>query len=170
VRALVLFAAVFSFFGAACHPGGEYAGAGNSIVSGDVDKGETNGRMFDFVSDKPEGDDWQIRVRGTSIWVSYTDKNGKTDNRGTKALTQAESDKLWKLVDEVDIPSRKGGKKDDDNGTVTLRLREPGDDEGDMHKIFTVYVSRDTEDDDVIAVGTYLRKLVDKHYQETPNF
>jgi len=66
--------------------------------------------------------------------------------------------------------SRKGGKKDDDNGTVTLRLREPGDDEGDKHKIFTVYVSRDTEDDDVIAVGTYLRKLVDKHYKETPNF
>src|SRR3954464_11797080 len=108
VRTLFLCVAVFSFFGAACHPGGEYAGAGNSIVSGDVDKGETNGRMFDFVSDKPEGDDWQIRVRGTSIWVSYTDKNGKTDNRGTKALTQAESDKLWKLVDEVDIPSRKG--------------------------------------------------------------
>ena len=165
MRALVLIALL-----AACHPGGEYAKGGSSFAGEGVDRGETNGRQFDFVSNKPEGDDWQIRVRGTSIWVSYTDKDGKTDNRGTKALTQPESDKLWQLVDELDIPSRKGGKKDDDNGTVTLRLREPGDDEGDKHKIFTVYVSRDTEDDDVIAVGTYLRKLVDKHYKETPNF
>lgn len=165
MRLLVLFAV----FLAACHPGGAYSGAGNSIVTGNEDKGETNGRMFDFVSDKPEGDDWQIRVRGTSIWASYSNEK-KSDDLGTKAMSQAESDKLWELVDALDIPSRKGGKKDDDNGTVTLRLREPGDEEEDKHKIFTVYVSRDTEDDDVIAVGQYLRKLVDKHFKETPNF
>jgi hypothetical protein len=161
--------ALIAVFVAACHPGGEYAGSGNSIVQGNVDKGETNGRMFDFVSDKPEGDDWQIRVRGTSIWASYSNEK-KSDDLGTKKLTDAESAKLWELVDALDIPSRKGGKKDEDNGTVTLRLREPGDEEEDKHKIFTVYVSRDTEDDDVIAVGTYLRKLVDKHFKETPNF
>jgi len=160
---------LIAVFLAACHPGGEYAGAGNSIVGPNADRGETNGRMFDFVSDKPEGDDWQIRVRGTAMWASYSNEK-KSDDLGTKALTQAESDKLWELVDALDIPSRKGGKKDEDNGTVTLRLREPGDEEEDKHKIFTVYVSRDTEDDDVIAVGTYLRKLVDKHFKETPNF
>ncbi len=154
---------------AACHPGGDYAGGGNTIVSGDVDKGETNGRMFDFVSDKPEGDDWQIRVRGTSLWASYSNE-AKSDDLGTKRLSDAESAKLWDLVDALDIPSRKGGKKDEDNGTVTLRLREPGDDDEDKHTIFTVYVSRDTEDSDVLAIGTYLRKLVGKHFKETPNF
>jgi hypothetical protein len=148
---------------AACHPGGEYEGA---TMSGKLDRGETNGRMFDFVSDKPEGDDWQIRVRGTSMWVSYANE-AKSDQLGTKNITQAESDKLWELVDALDIPSRKKGKKDEDNGTVTLRLREPGE---DKHDIYTVYVSRETEDEEVIAVGNYLRKLVGKHFKETPNF
>jgi hypothetical protein len=165
VRAIALIAV----FVAACHPGGDYAGGGNTIVQGDVDKGETNGRMFDFVSDKPEGDDWQIRIRGTSMWVSYS-KDKKSDDLGTKNLTQKEADKVWELVDALDIGSRKGGKKDEDNGTVTLRLREPGDEDGDKHKIFTVYVSRETEDEDVVAIGAYLQKLVGKHFQETPNF
>jgi hypothetical protein len=167
VRAFVLTAVFFIAAFGAC--GGSYSGAGNTIVQGEVDKGETNGRMFDFVSDKPEGDDWQIRVRGTTIWASYSTEK-KSDDLGTKKLTEPESEKLWELVDALDIQSRKGGKKDDDNGTVTLRLREPGDEDGDKHKMFTVYVSRDTEDDDVIAIGTYLRKLVDKHFKETPNF
>lgn len=149
---------------AACHPGGEYAGS--SMQAGDLDRGETNGRMFDFVSDKPEGDDWQIRIRGNSIWASYANES-KTDQLGTKALSQKETDKLWELVDGLDIPSRKKGKKDDDNGTVTLRLREPGE---DKHDIYTVYVSRETDDEEVLAVGNYLRKLVAKHFNETPNF
>jgi hypothetical protein len=165
VRLLVLIAVFLT----ACHPDGAYSGAGNTIVQGDVDKGETNGRMFDFVSDKPEGDDWQIRIRGTTIWCAYSNEK-KSDDLGIKKLTDQESEKVWELVDALDIQSRKGGKKDDDNGTVTLTLREPGDEDGDKHKIFTVYVSRDTEDDDVIAIGTYLRKLVDKHFKETPNF
>ncbi len=166
MRAIVLCAV----FVAACHPDGSYAGSNsNTLVHGEVDKGETNGRMFDFVSDKPEGDDWQIRVRGTTIWASYSNAK-KSDDLGTKQLTEKESDKLWELVDALDIPARKGGKKDEDNGTVTLRLREPGDEDGDKHKIFTVYVSRDTEDEDVVEVGTYLRKLIGKHFPETPNF
>ena len=136
------------------------------MTAGNLDRGETNGRMFDFVSDKPEGDDWQIRIRGTSMWVSYANEK-KTDQLGTQNLTEKESDKLWELVDALDIPSRKIGKKDEDNGTVTLRLREPGE---DKHDIYTVYVSRETEDEDVIAVGNYLRKLVGKHFKETPNF
>lgn len=156
-------------FFTACHAGGEYTPGESRIVHGDVDKGETNGRMFDFVSDKPDDDDWQIRIRGTTIWASYS-HGKKSDDLGTKTLTSKEADKLWELVDALDLPSRKGGKKDEDNGTVTLRLREPGDEEGDRHTLFTVYVSRDTEDDDVIALGTYLRSLIDKHFKETPNF
>jgi hypothetical protein len=71
------------------------------------------------------------------------------------------------MVDTLDIPSRKKGKKDDDNGTVTLRLREPGE---DKHDIYTVYVSRETEDEDVLALGKYLLKLVTKHFNKTPDF
>jgi hypothetical protein len=149
-----------------CHAGGEYAGS--SMVNGDVDKGETNGRMFDFVSDKPDGDDWQIRIRGTSMWASYS-KDAKSDKLGgAQNLSEPESVKLWNMVDGLDIPSRKKGKVDDDNGTVTLRLREPTDD--GPHDVYTVYISRDTEDEDVIALGQFLRKLVEKHFNEQPNF
>jgi hypothetical protein len=33
-----------------------------------------------------------------------------------------------------------------------------------------VYVTRDTQDDDVIALATYLRQLITKYKNETPNF
>lgn len=149
---------------AACNPGGEYVQRGRE--GGTVDRGETNGRMLDFVSNKPEGDDWQIRIRGSSMWVSYANAD-KTDPLGTQNLTDTETDKIWEIIDKLDIPSRKKGKKDEDNGYVELRLREPGE---EQHDIYTVYVSRETEDDDVLALAEYLRKLVSKHFKEKPNF
>lgn len=160
MRVLVLIAVI-----AACHPGGEYAKGGSSFA-GDVDRGETNGRQFDFVSNKPEGDDWQIRIRGSSMWASYGEEDS-TDKLGTVNLTTKETDKVWKLVDAIGIPDRKRGKKDEDEGYVELRLREPGDEDAD---IFTVYVSRATDDDDVLGLATYLRELVGKHFKEKPNF
>jgi hypothetical protein len=160
VRVLVLIALL-----TACHPGGEYA-KGSPGFGGNNDRGETNGRQFDFVSNKPEGDDWQIRIRGSSMWASYGHE-ASTDELGTVNLPTKETDKVWKLVDAVGIPDRKKGKQDEDEGYVTLRLREPGDEDA---KIFTVYVSRDTHDDDVLALATYLRELVGKHFKEKPNF
>ncbi|HSN28896.1 MAG TPA: hypothetical protein VLT45_21560 [Kofleriaceae bacterium] len=160
MRALLLVALLVG-----CKAGGTYAKSGRSD-SGEVDRGETNGRQFDFVSNKPEGDDWQIRIRGTSMWASYAHEDSE-DQLGTTNLTNKESDKVWKLVDKLDLSERKKGKKDEDEGYVELRLREPSDDQAD---IFTVYVSRATEDDDVLALASYLRELVGKHFKEKPNF
>lgn len=159
MRALVLIALL-----AACHAGGTYAKGGG--FGGDADRGETNGRQFDFVSNKPDGDDWQIRIRGSSLWASYAHEDSE-DQLGTANLSAKETEKVWKLVDALEIPDRKKGKKDEDNGYVELRLREPGDEAAD---IFTVYVSRETEDDDVLDLAKYLRELVGKHFKEKPNF
>ena len=150
----------------ACHFGGEYSGGGRR--GGTVDRGETNGRMFDFVSDKPEGDDWQIRIRGTSLFASYSLEQ-RSDKYGPVNLLPAESDKVWALIDKVDVPQRKHGKKDEDGGTVTMRLREPGD---DQHDIFTIYMPRDdaNDDEDVAELAKYLQKLVAKYFNERPNF
>ena len=57
------------------------------------------------------------------MYVSYGDGD-KVKDLGTKNLTEAESDKVFELVDKVDIPSRKGGKKDEDAGYVELRYDE----------------------------------------------
>jgi hypothetical protein len=149
----------------ACHPGGEYAPSGRA--AGDVDRGETNGRMFDFVSYKPEGDDWQIRIRGSSMWASYS-RDDSSDELGSKNLSDKETAKVWKLIDALEIPDRKKGKKDEDEGYVSLRLREPGGEEG--HDIFEVYVTRATEDEDVIALAEYLQDLIFKYHKEKPNF
>ena len=151
--------------GAACKTGGEYAQ--NTREAGDVDRGETNGRMFDFVSNKPDGDDWQIRIRGNSIWASYSLEDS-SDELPAKELTNKESDKVWKLIDALEIAERKKGKKDEDEGYVSLRLREPGGEEG--HDIFEVYISRATEDDDVLALAEYLQELIFKYHKEKPNF
>jgi hypothetical protein len=145
--------------------GGAYQGS--SMIAAN-DPGETNGRMFDFVSDKPSGEDWQIRVRGTSIWVSHSQDTKTDDLGGAQNLTEDESVKLWNMIDALDLPSRKKGKADEDKGTVTLRLREPSD-EG-PHDVYTVYISRDTDDDDVISLGKYLQKLVATHFNKNATF
>jgi len=152
----------------ACHPGGEYATGGRKS-SGDEDtvRGETNGRMFDFVSNKPEGDDWQLRIRGSSLWAAYG-HDDSPDELGTKNLSSKETQKVWDLIDKLDIAGRKKGKPDEDEGYVSFRLREPGGENG--HDIFEVYISRATEDGDVIELAEYLQVLVKKHFKEKPNF
>ena len=154
---------------AACSTGGQYVKPGEGGTDDDR-RGETNGRMFDFVSNMPEGDDWQIRVRDSSLWAAYGDGE-KVKEVGTANLTDKETDKLWKLVDAVEIPDRKKGKKDDDEGYVQLRLREPGG-EDDQHEIFLIYVSRAdaADDEEVLSLAEYLQKLIEKHFKKKPEF
>ncbi len=156
---------VFAIGLTGCKTGGAYAQTDRE--SSDIDTGETNGRMFDFVSNKPEGDDWQIRIRGSSLWASFSHEDS-ADDLGTKNLTRKETSKVWNLIDALDIPGRKKGKKDEDEGYVQLRLREPGGEEG--HDIFSVFVSRATEDEDVLALAEYLQTLIAKYHKESPNF
>lgn len=137
--------------------------------AGDVDRGETNGRRFDFVSNKPEQDDWQIRITGSSMWVSYAHDDA-ADKLGAFNLTDKETRKLWKLIDAIDIPHRKKGKKDEDEGFVALQLKEPGgEDGGEVHRI---YISRATanKDEDLKALAIYLQDLTEKYKKERPSF
>ena len=150
--------------------GGEYVQGERR--SGDVDRGETNGRRFDFVSNKPEQDEWQIRITGSSMWVSYAHEED-ADKLGSINLTDKETRKLWKLIDALDIPNRKVGKKDEDEGYVSIRLKEPGEDgpgDGPGGKSHHIYISRATEDRDLLALARYLQDLTEKYKRERPNF
>jgi hypothetical protein len=160
VRILLLLLCV-----AACGGGAQYAGSARQ--GGEVDRGEVNGRLFDFVSNKPEGDDWQIRIRGSAMWLSYGNEE-ETDKVGSISLTQKETDKVWELIDALDIESRKKGKKDEDEGYVILRLGEVGED--GKKEYTTVYVSRANADDEVVDLAEYLRGLAFKYKKEKPNF
>jgi len=151
--------------GACPKAGGSYAQAERG--AGNIDRGETQGRMFDFVSNKPEGDDWQIRVRGASIWASYSDEDS-SDELPTKNLNRKESTKVWDLIDGLELADRKKGKKDEDEGYVYLRLREPGGDEG--YEFFEAYVSRATEDERVLDLADYLIVLIEKYHKKKPEF
>jgi hypothetical protein len=151
----------------ACSSGGEYVKGGRT--GGDVDRGETNGRMFDFVSNMPEGDDWQIRIRDNSLWCAYGDGE-RVKDLGTAAISSKDAEKIWELVDAVEIPERKKGRPDEDEGFVELRLREPGGEE--LHDLFKIFVSRaDAEDDEeVLALAGQLQKLVEKYFKKKPEF
>lgn len=164
VRCLLL---AFACLLAACpSAGGSYVQGGRQ--EGDVDRGETNGRRFDFVSNKPDLDEWVIRVTGSSMWVSFAQEES-SDKLGSINLTDKETRKLWKLIDALDIPHRKKGKKDEDEGYVSLQLKEPGGDDGggEVHR---VYISRTTKDEDLIALATYLQDLTEKYKKERPSF
>jgi hypothetical protein len=146
--------------------------AGGSYVPADrptgTDPGETNGRRFDFVSNKPEQDEWQIRVTGSSMWVGYA-RDASADKLGSIRLTQTETNKLWDLIDAVNIAGRKQGAKDEDEGYVSLQLKEPAV-AGEPSERYLVYVSRATEDKKVLALATYLQDLTEKYKKERPSF
>ena len=158
------FVVIVAVLGIGCpHAAGGYAKS-DRAASGEVDRGETNGKTFDFVSNKPEGDDWTIRVRGSALWASYA--HGETsETLGSANLSERDTRKLWNLIDVVDLPSRKKGKRDQDDGFVTMVLREPGAADGD-HAIYTVNVSRTTKDDAVIDLADFLGDLIKKYYKK----
>jgi hypothetical protein len=66
------------------------------------------------------------------------------------------------------MEGRKKGKKDEDEGYVMLRMREPGGDEG--HEMTTIFVSRATADEEVLALAEYLQTIIGKYRKEKPNF
>ena len=153
-----------------CSSGGQYVKGGSEETEDTGQRGETNGRMFDFVSNMPEGDDWQIRVRDSSLWAAYGDGE-KVKDLGTANLSGKETDKLWRLIDDVEIADRKKGKPDEDEGYVQLRLREPGGEDG-QHEIFLIYISRSDapDDEEVLSLAGYLQKLIEKHFKKKPEF
>lgn len=158
--ALVLLVTASAATGA-CKPSGTYALEQSS--RGETDRGETNGRMFDFISNKPDGDDWQIRIRDSSMWAAYA--SGTDDVQlGTVNLDAKETSKIWELIDDIDLGGRDKGEPDDDAGYLQLRLREPGGEEG--HDVISIYVTRDTDDDSIVELGTYLQKLVRKYHKK----
>ena len=147
------------------------SGRGGNYVQGDrrgrdVDRGETNGRRFDFISNTTQADDWQVRVTGSSMWVGFA-RDEAIEKLGSISLTDPETRQLWKLIDALDIPNRKNGTQDEDVGYVSLQLKEPGDDGADLHQ---VYVSRGTTDENLLALARYLQDLVQKYKKERPEF
>jgi hypothetical protein len=122
--------------------------------------------MFDFVSTKPDGDQWTLRFRGTGLWVAYS-IDDKSDELGTLTLTDKESKKLWRLIDALALERRKEGSANHKSGTVLMRLREPTAEE---HELLTAYVPRNTEEQAVLTLAEYLQDLVAKHSKERPNF
>jgi hypothetical protein len=132
------------------HAAGSYA-KDDRLAAGGVDRGETNGRTFDFVSNRPEGDDWTIRLRGSALWASHADKED-VQTLGSANLSDKDARKMWKLIDALELSTRKKGKKDQDDGFVTMILREPGNDEGGH--------------DAVIDLADYLGDLIKKYYKQ----
>ena len=164
VRAALSIALLVALAG--CKTGGNYVD--DRRPTGGGDRGDTNGRSFDFVSTKPDGDEWTIRFRGNSMWVAYS-IDDKNDDLGSFNLTAKEVKRIWNLVDDLDLPGRRTGYIDDADGTVLFRLREPTGTE-DGHETYTIYVSRTTEDDAVLEIADYLRRVVKRHTKEEPNF
>jgi hypothetical protein len=157
---LAALAALATLFGA-CKPGGSYDQA--AYGGREIDRGETNGRMFDLISNKPDGDDWQVRVRDSSMWAAYASGTDETQ-LGTVNLTGAETNKVWQMIDDLDLGGRDKGERDDDAGYLQLRLREPGGEDG--HDVISIYVTRDTDDEGIIELGTYLQKLILKYHKK----
>jgi hypothetical protein len=130
-------------------------------------RGDTNGRMFDFVSHKPDGSEWTVRIRGDSMWIAFSTA---TDHRelGPTTLAAGQARKLWTLIDDVAIGDDEEADGDEEVGSVLLRIRDPSDD-GD-HDIVSIYVPRDTRNETVIDLASYLIDLAMAHHRIEPAF
>jgi hypothetical protein len=142
--------------------GGQYSTSTQRF--GGAERGEANGRMFDYVAMSADGDQWEVRIRGNSMWLAYSLED-KAESFKPVVISSAEEAKVWKLVDVIDLPSRRRGRIDEANGSVLLRLREPGDEE---HDIYSVYFSREAENEKVKSLAKYLTTLAKKYYNEKP--
>jgi hypothetical protein len=149
----------------ACGAGGKYADSDR--VAGNNPRGETNGRNFDFVSYLPDGEDWQVNIRDSKLWAAYSEGEDSKEYKPVN-INSSETEKLWALIEEVNLFDRKKGKKDEDEGYVMMRLREPGGEEG--HDVVSVFVSRATKDEAVLDLGAYLQKLIMKYYKKEADF
>ena len=69
-----LFVAAWLVGVGACAAGGEYVPTDRQ--GGGVDRGETNGRTLDLVSNRPEGDDWEVRIRGSIAAIEIDAERG----------------------------------------------------------------------------------------------
>ena len=149
----------------ACKTGGSYEQT--PMTAGEADRGEVNGRMFDLISNKPDGDDWQIRIRDSSMWAAYGN-GADVKELGTVNIDGKETKKIWKMIDDLDLGGRDKGERDEDAGFLQLRLREPGGDEG--HELISVYVTRNTDDEAIVELGSYLQKLILKYHKKKAEF
>ena len=145
------------------------AGCGKNLgPSPDDRRGDTNGRMFDFVSQKPGGGEWTVRIRGDSMWLAYAEEDEAKD-LGPVTLSAKQARKLWGLVDEVAVDEdEEVAPEADDIGTVLLRIREPTED--GEHDTIKIYLPRDTENESVIDLASYLIDLVKDHHDIEPAF
>ena len=160
VRALAI---VLTVVVAASVPG---CGAAHYQVTDDR-RGDVNGRSFELVDTKADGTEWSFRARGNSLWVGFV-RDEEIGELGELELTRIETQRLWELIENVDLGGRKRGRADRKRGTITLRLREPDGEGG--HDLKTVLVPRKTRDDDLIALEDYLAELVKAHKQVEPAF
>ena len=140
-------------------------GAADHHTDGDR-RGDVDGRSFELVSTKADGNEWSFRARGNSLWIGYV-RDEDVGELGTIELDGRETAKLWDLIDNVDVGGRPKGKQDRRRGTITLRLREPDDDGG--HDLRTAFVSRKTDDEDVLALIDYLALLAQEHEHVEPS-
>ena len=160
MRRLVLVLAL-----AAVAAGGVACGATDYQASSDR-RGEVNARSFELVSTRADGDEWSFRARGNSLWVGFV-RDDEIGELGETELGGKEAERLWELIEQVDVGGRKRGKADDRRGTVTMRLREPDGSGG--HDLRTVFVSRKTKDADVLDLLDFLTELVTRHHQVEPS-
>jgi hypothetical protein len=129
-------------------------------------RGDVNGRSFELVSTRADGNEWSFRARGNSLWIGYV-RDADIGELGDIVLDGRETAKLWDLIDNVDVGGRRKGKPDRRRGTITLRLREPDDIGG--HDLQTALVSRRNDDEDLGALLDFLTELVSKHKHVEPS-
>ena len=131
------------------------AAASNSSADGDR-RGDVNGWVFRLVSEDEDGE-WNVRVRGDAMWVGRV--IGRREKEiGSFQLTDVQRNKLWDLVDAINIPERKSQDLDGQAALfVRLRQREEG--------TWSAYISRDEidVDEDVNNLVTYIERLIRTH-------
>jgi hypothetical protein len=134
-------------------------------------RGDVGGRSFEMSSGGAYAEDgrgeWILRLRGDALWIARA-RGEDLEELGTHRLTGAESKKLWRLIDEAALPSRKETRRRADPETIRWRFTYTP--VGELPRTIELLDAEVERDDSLDTLVRYGAKLIRKYTGKKPRF
>jgi hypothetical protein len=139
-----------------------------AVGPGDDRRGQVNGRLFEFSTAGSEHTDahgaWLVRVRGNAMWIAQV-LDGKTSEYGPFPLADKDEQKLWTMVDELDLLARSSKKvRSKRTAVYQLTMMKP---KVTAHTVVLPMVEA-MQDEAVVSMVAFMGSLIRRYAKASP--
>jgi len=132
-------------------------------------RGDVTGRAFEFQGGV-DGE-WNVRFRGDSFWCAF-DQQGKVRDYGSVKLTDAETVRLWDLVDAAELERRKSSRRKATDEDEPLYMFWSAPQEAGLRDVkptmVEIWADDVYEDRDLTRLVRYMKKMIQKYHKRRP--